>query len=58
VQEIAVRRNLVVRPREGKERVAERKGLGVGDVWMWTAICADIKLVPSSFVGGRDSHTL
>ena len=32
---------------------AERKGLGVGDVWTWTAICAETKLVPSWFVGGR-----
>jgi IS1 family transposase len=34
----------------------ERKGLGIGDVWTWTAICADTKLVPSWFVGGRDSE--
>ena len=26
-----------------------------GDVWTWTAICADTKLVPSWVVGGRDS---
>jgi hypothetical protein len=26
-----------------------------GDVWTWTAIDADTKLIPSSFVGGRDS---
>jgi IS1 family transposase len=26
-----------------------------GDVWTWTAICADTKLVPSFLVGGRDS---
>lgn len=25
-----------------------------GDVWTWTAICADTKLVPSFLVGGRD----
>src|SRR5262245_5601960 len=27
---------------------------GVGDVWTWTAICADTKLVPSWLVAGRD----
>lgn len=33
----------------------ERKGeFGVGDVWTWTAICADTKLVPSWHVGTRD----
>jgi hypothetical protein len=26
-----------------------------GDVWTWTAIDADIKRIPSRFVGGRDS---
>ena len=26
-----------------------------GDIWTWTAICADTKLVPSWLVGGRDS---
>ena len=27
---------------------------GVGDVWTWTAICADTKLVPSFLIGTRD----
>ena len=27
-----------------------------GDVWTWTAICADTKLVPSWMVGSRDSE--
>jgi IS1 family transposase len=27
------------------------------DIWTWTAICADTKLVPSWFIGGRDSLT-
>ncbi len=27
---------------------------GVGDVWTWTAICADTKLIPSWLVGSRD----
>ena len=26
-----------------------------GDIWTWTAICADTKLVPSWLVGGRDA---
>src|SRR5579864_6288532 len=30
---------------------------GYGDVWTWTAICADTKLVPSWAIGGRDSTT-
>lgn len=29
--------------------------LGYGDVWTWTAICADTKLVPSWLVGHRDA---
>ncbi len=33
----------------------ERGTYGRGDVWTWTAICADTKLVPSWFVGTRDS---
>jgi IS1 family transposase len=28
---------------------------GAGDVWTWTAICADTKLIPSFYVGGRDA---
>lgn len=27
-----------------------------GDVWTWTALCADTKLVPCWMVGGRDSE--
>ena len=35
---------------------AEHEGeLGYGDVWTWTAICADTKLVPSFMVGKRDN---
>src|SRR5436190_10356990 len=26
-----------------------------GDVWTWTAICADTKLIPSYFVGNRNA---
>lgn len=32
-----------------------RGQLGVGDVWTWTALCADTKLIPSWFVGHRDA---
>lgn len=28
---------------------------GVGEVWTWTVLCADCKLVPSFLVGGRDA---
>src|SRR3990172_940990 len=29
---------------------------GYGDVWTWTAICADTKIVPCWLVGKRDSE--
>jgi IS1 family transposase len=32
-----------------------RGQFGFGDIWTWTAICADTKLVPSFFVGLRDA---
>src|SRR4030066_512038 len=32
----------------------KRGQFGYGDVWTWTAICADSKLVPSFFIGSRD----
>ena len=33
----------------------DKKGeFGYGDVWTFTAICADTKLVPSWFIGNRD----
>jgi IS1 family transposase len=39
-----------------KNVAPENKGiLGYGDVFTWTAICADSKLVPSFLVGRRDS---
>jgi transposase-like protein len=31
------------------------KARGAGDVWTWTAICADTKLIPCWFVGNRDA---
>lgn len=33
----------------------KRGEFGYGDVWTWTAICADTKLVPSWLVSSRDS---
>ncbi|MBF0506097.1 MAG: IS1 family transposase [Nitrospirae bacterium] len=37
---------------------ADFKGTpGYGDVWTWTAICADSKLIPSWKVGSRDAET-
>ncbi len=37
---------------------ADKQGqFGYGDVWTWTALCADTKIVPSWIVGGRDSGT-
>lgn len=37
-------------------RPAEERGkFGRGDVWTWTAICADTKLVPSWLVSTRDA---
>jgi hypothetical protein len=37
---------------KAKNVPADRKGeFGYGDVWTWTAICADTKLVPSWLVG-------
>jgi len=37
---------------------ADKKGqFGYGDVWTWTAIDADTKLVPSFMVGNRDAQT-
>jgi IS1 family transposase len=43
---------------KAKNVPAEKRGqLGYGDVWTWTALCADTKLVPSWVVGGRDAGT-
>ncbi|WP_439638333.1 IS1 family transposase [Nevskia sp.] len=41
---------------KAKNASAEEKAAGTaGDVWTWTAICADTKLVPSWVVGRRDA---
>ena len=38
-----------------KQKHVERGAMGYGDVWTWTAIDADTKLVPCWMVGGRDA---
>ena len=35
----------------------ERKGTGVGDIWTWTALDADTKLIASWVVGDRSGET-
>ncbi|MDE3195731.1 MAG: DDE-type integrase/transposase/recombinase, partial [Acidobacteriota bacterium] len=39
-----------------KNVLPERKGLGIGDVWTWTAIDADTKLIPCWMLGARDAN--
>jgi IS1 family transposase len=39
-----------------KEKQVKAGASGVGDVWTWTAICADTKLMVSWLVGTRGSH--
>jgi len=40
-----------------KNTTPELRAKGYGDVWTWTAICADTKLVPSWFVGDRHGES-
>jgi len=41
-----------------KNTAPEHEGVfGYGDVWTWTAIDADTKLIPSWLVGNRDTET-
>jgi len=42
-----------------KNRTEEiaRNNPAAGDVWLWTAVCADTKLVPAWMLGGRDGRT-
>lgn len=41
---------------KSKNVPTEKKGhFGYGDVWTWTAICADTKIIPTWRVGGRDA---
>ena len=43
---------------KAKNVPVDKKGqFGYGDVWTWTAIDADTKLVPSWFVGSRDVNS-
>src|SRR5579862_6812634 len=35
----------------------KRGKFGFGDVWTWTAICPDSKLIVSWLVGGRDAYS-
>lgn len=39
-----------------KNASPEQKAKGFGDIWTWTAICADTKLIPSFYVGERDGE--
>src|SRR4051812_33161011 len=38
-----------------KNATPEQKKDGWGDVWTWTSLCPDTKLVPCWFVGTRDA---
>ncbi len=38
-----------------KNATPEHKAMGHGDVWTWTAIDPETKLVPCWFIGGRDA---
>lgn len=40
-----------------KNVAPDKRAFGIGDVWTWTAICADTKLVPSWLIGDRDGGT-
>jgi IS1 family transposase/uncharacterized protein YerC len=40
-----------------KNTTAEMKEAGMGDVWTWTALDADSKLIVSWFVGSRDAES-
>jgi IS1 family transposase len=43
---------------KAKNVPADKRGVfGYGDVWTWTAVDADTKLVPSWFVGNRDAQS-
>ena len=51
-----MRRDLVVLLRQGKNVPAEKRGqFGYGDVYTWTALDADSKLIVSWLVGERDA---
>ncbi len=37
------------------DKIRQEQGPDVGDIWTWTSLCADTKLVPCWLVGGRDA---
>lgn len=52
-----VRRNLVVCRRKAEERPEHEEALdGAGDVWTWTALDSDSKLIISWLIDGRDGE--
>ena len=56
MHDYSVRRDMVVLLLQAKNVPAEKQGkYGYGDVWTWTAIDADTKLVPSWIGGLRDA---
>ena len=40
-----------------KNVTPEKKAEGRGDIWTWTAICADTKLIASWYIGDRTAET-
>ncbi len=51
-----MRRDLVILLCQGEKRLPQHEGeFGYGDVWTWTAIDADTKLVPTWYVGRRSA---
>jgi IS1 family transposase len=43
---------------KAKNVPAAKKGTGeMGDIWTWVSICADSKLVPAWYIGGRDAES-
>jgi IS1 family transposase len=45
-----------VHHKRSQHATAKDRAPGSGDAWLWIAICADTKLVPSFYVGERDSY--
>lgn len=39
-----------------EKNVPDHKRGSAGDIWTWTALCADTKLMPSWYVGNRDTE--
>jgi IS1 family transposase len=51
----ATRYGVFATPKSATFQISKQGQHGIGDVWTWTALCADTKLVPSWFVGRRDA---